>query len=64
MLPLQMQSIIMEQNKLMLEKFQKFQKQSSLSYSGGNSIDGDSSVNMTNANALQIPTISTNLTRT
>lgn len=75
MLPLQMQSIIMEQNKLILERFQRLQKQTSLSYSGGNSFDGDSSTPntaaaassssaaTTNANALQIPTISTNLTR-
>ena len=34
----------MEQNKLILEKFQIFQKQSSLCYSGANSIDCDGSV--------------------
>ena len=62
-----MQAIIIEQNKLILEKFQIFQKQSSLSYSGANSIDCEGSVgnliSSTANNALQIPTISTNSTR-
>ena len=64
MLPSQMQAIITEQNKLVLDKFQIFHKQSSLSYSGANSIDGDGSAsniipNTVIANVLQIPTIST-----
>lgn len=63
-----MQAIIMEQNKLVLDKFQMFQKQSSLSYSGANSIDGEGSasnimVSSGATNVLQIPTISTNTNR-
>lgn len=68
MLPIQMQAIIVEQNKLFLDKFQIFNKpNSSLSYSGANSksnsIDGGGvGVNESNAN-LQIPTISTLITK-
>lgn len=53
----------MEQNKLILDKFHLIQKQSSLSYSGANSIDGDGSFSNMNSNALQIPTISTSSNR-
>jgi hypothetical protein len=67
MLPLQMQTIIIEQNKSILDKFHVFQKQSSLSYSGANSIDDGSVSNVGNSittnNGLQIPTISTNSNR-
>ena len=55
MLPSQMQAIMVEQSKQILEKFSIIQKQSSLCYSGANSIDGDSSIS--NSNALQIPSI-------
>ena len=59
LLPNQMQSIMVEQNKQILEKFNTIiQKQSSICYSVANSIDGES--NVSNSNALQIPTISTN----
>lgn len=64
LLPSQLQAIIADQNKLILDKFRLIQKQSSLSYSGANSIDGgEGSVNnlpVSGSNALQIPTISTN----
>ena len=65
MLPIQMQAIIVEQNKLVLDKFQIFNKQNSLSYSGiiskANSMDSESNIvsNSVVANVLQIPTIST-----
>ncbi len=58
-----------EQNKLILDKFTVLQKQSSFSYSGANSFDGDGSVSNigvnahASSNALQIPTISTNINR-
>jgi hypothetical protein len=61
-----MQAIIVEQNKLVLDKFQIFNKQNSLSYSGinskANSIDSESNLVSSSvvANILQIPTISTN----
>lgn len=54
-----MQSVIIEQNKMILEKFSIIQKQLSLSCSGANSIDGENA----SSNALQIPTISTNVNR-
>jgi hypothetical protein len=41
MLPTQMQAVIMEQNKLVLDRFYLFQKQPSLTYSGANSLDGE-----------------------
>ena len=65
MLPIQMQAIIVEQNKLVLDKFQILNKQNSLSYSGiiskANSMDSESNIvsNSVVANVLQIPTIST-----
>lgn len=66
MLPIQMQAIIMEQNKLILDKVQVYNKQSSFSFSGANSIDGGIEGSASNimsssatANVLQIPTIST-----
>ena len=59
LLPNQMQSVIIEQNKMILEKFSIIQKQLSLSCSGANSIDGENA----SSNALQIPTISTNVNR-
>jgi hypothetical protein len=60
LLPNQMQAVIIEQNKMILEKFSFIQKQLSLSCSGANSIDGE---NNATSNALQIPTISTNVNR-
>lgn len=57
-IPLQMQAIIIEQNKSILDKFHLFQKQSSLSYSGANSMDDGSISNiLNNNNGLQIPTM-------
>jgi hypothetical protein len=63
-----LQTILTEHNKLILDKFNVLQKQSSFSYSGANSFDGDGSVSNiinanTSSNALQIPTISTNINR-
>lgn len=62
----------MEQNKFILEKFQLLQKQYSLSYSAGNSSDGNLAADNTtsaatstntnnNTNSLQIPTISSRI---
>lgn len=56
LLPSTLQAIIAEQNKLIIDKL-LIHKQNSLCYSGANSIDGES--NVSNSNALQIPTIST-----
>ncbi len=66
MLPNQVQSVLIEQNKLILEKFNRVQKQTSFTYSGANSIDGEgSSGNLmpSTTNVLKIPTISTNVNR-
>ena len=68
LLPSQIQNILAEQNKTILDKINLFQKQSSFSYSGANSFDGDGSVSNiinanTSSNALQIPTISTSINR-
>lgn len=65
MLPNQLQSLILEQNRLIFDRLNGVQKQSSLSYSGANSFDCDAASisTTTNPNALQIPTISTNLNR-
>jgi hypothetical protein len=57
MLPNQLQAILAEQNRQIIDKFNIIQKQSSLCYSAANSVDGDSYIS--NSNALQIPTIST-----
>jgi len=54
-IPLQIQSIIIEQNRFIAEKFQYLQKQTSQSNS--NSIDNQDTTN-SSSNALQIPTLS------
>lgn len=66
MLPSQVQAVIIEQNKIILGKFAQMQmhKTSALSYSGTNSMDGETgsygNIVANATNVLQIPTISKN----